>query len=180
MEVKCSTEGPYLPLEGMLGMSTHKGESPQKTDQIGAKMRAVPSPYRDNWSCVVGMPLCKKCLGSIPRYNPEVQKWSGRFFSFVQNVATEAGFIWLGEMGNYSLVNMERQESFLLGADTGTSKEYFWQCNGSTGRISTPKCSANSVGLTILYVFCHFAFLGTSQCVGAITIIMEITQRETE
>ena len=44
MEVKRTTKGPYLPMEGMLRMSTHKGESPQKTDQSRRKMRAVPSP----------------------------------------------------------------------------------------------------------------------------------------
>ena len=92
MEVKCTTKGPYLPLEGMLGMSTHKGESPQKTDQGGAKMRAVSSPYGVNWARVVGMPPCEKCLGSVPGYNPEVQKRSGRFFPIVQDVATETGF----------------------------------------------------------------------------------------
>ena len=134
MEVKYTTKGPCLPLEGMLGMSTH------------------------NWSCAMGMPPCEKCLGSVPRYNPEVQNWNGQFFSIVQDVATEVGFIWLGEMDNHGLVDMERQESFLLWAGTGTSKEYFWQCNGTTGRISTSKCSAKSLGLTLLYVFCQFCF----------------------
>ena len=74
MEVKCATESPQLHMEGLLRMFTHKGESPQKTGQCRRKMRALLSPLRDNLSCVVGMPVCEECLGSVQRNTPEVQQ----------------------------------------------------------------------------------------------------------
>ena len=90
MEVKCATKSSQFPLEGLLRMFTHKGESPQQTGVSRRKMRALLSPLRDNLSCVVGMPICEERLVSVQRHTPEVQQQNKRFLSSVQNAAAEA------------------------------------------------------------------------------------------
>ena len=148
-------------------MSTHTGEPPKKESSSWQEMRAVLSPLRDDLSCAVGVPVCKKCLGFVQRHTPEMQQRSRRFFPSVQSIAAEARPDWVGEMGDNDMEYLECQEPFLFWACSGTPKDYVWQCNGFTGGIPVPKCSATGVETDTslcLFLQVFFFFLWDIRC----------------